>query len=111
MGEFRNITNSKGLYVCDLAANEQDKAFRLGQWKPVSVMVAGILGRASVLIEGSNDFVENPQFFILNDPQGNSLVFDSPRLESILEDCVQIRIRTSGGSEDTNVRVCLLLGV
>ena len=109
MGTFNNIMNNKAIYTCDLKADEKDAPFLLGKYRPSSVMVSGVLAGGKLVVEGTNDLSQEPEFFILNDSQGNPLVFAYANLEQIQEDCVQLRIRMAGGSADTKIKVIVLL--
>jgi hypothetical protein len=77
----------------NLAGTETGQAAQQVDANDRSVHVDGTLGGGSVTIEGSND---NISWFTLNDPQGNPLVFSSPRIECILEMTAYIRARSTG---------------
>ena len=65
-----------------------------------SVQVFGTFGGASVVIEGSND---GTNWAVLTDPQGNDLSISSAKIEQILEVCLFLRPRISGGDGTTSL--------
>lgn len=69
-----------------------------------SVQVQGTFGAATVVIEGSNDGVN---YHTLRDPQGVTLSFTQAGLKQVLESCLYIRAKSSGGT-GTEVVVTLI---
>ena len=108
MAEPRYISPSKAVMTWDIIPGKEPHFLLLSKWKPKSVSVEGNFQGCRVIIEG-NANPDSSKMFILNDPYGNPLVFESERLEGILEDCVKIRPRLSGGSSSTAVTVNMLL--
>lgn len=69
--------------------------------------VTGVFGvGGAVVLEGSNDGVV---FNSLADPQGNSLVFSSGKLEQVLELPRYVRPRVIAGDASTNLTVTICL--
>jgi hypothetical protein len=60
-----------------------------------SVQVNGTFAGASVTIQGSNDGLN---YFTLNDPQGNPLVFVAAKIEQLLETTRYVRPIVTGGA-------------
>lgn len=75
------------------------------QYADRSVQVYGTFGGATVEIEGSNDATN---WVGLTDPQGNALSISAAKIEQIMEACLYIRPRISGGNGTTNLGVCLV---
>ena len=69
-----------------------------------TVHVTGTFGGATVTIEGSND---GTNFVTLNDAGGSALSFTSAGLKTILENPLEIRPKTAGGS-GTDVDVIII---
>lgn len=70
-----------------------------------SVQIAGTLGSATIVLEGSND---GTNWVTLTDPQGNPISKTVAAIEQIEELTLYIRASSSGGS-GTAVTVTLLL--
>lgn len=62
--------------------------------KTISV-IGGTWGSATLLVEGSND---GTNFITLTDPQGNAVSKTADFIETLEENPLYIRVRTSGGS-------------
>lgn len=72
-----------------------------------SVQVDGTFGLAGNLaIEGSNDGIT---YYVLTDPQGNSLNFTSGKIEAVTEATRFIRPRVTSGDGTTNLTVNMLV--
>ena len=68
-----------------------------------TVQIDGTFGSATVVIEGS---VDGTTYFTLTDPQGNNISKTSAALETIEENVMYIRPKTSGGTGTAvNVRI------
>lgn len=70
------------------------------------VQVAGTFGvGGSATIQGSNDAVN---WVTLSDPQGNALVFTSPKIEQALELPAYVRPLVAGdGSTSLDISICM----
>jgi len=105
---FRDLRDGRALVTWDLPG--ESDPFTLGKYRAQSVQVSGEFGLASsVAIEGSNEMDADAQFALLNDPNGNPLIFYSPRIEGILEDCVKIAPKFVGDDPNAKVKVSILL--
>jgi hypothetical protein len=82
-----------------------DTPFDLSRWSARSVQVTGQFSGGRVDLEGTND---GEIFHILSDPNGNPLSFRSPKIESILEECMKIAPKLVG-PPDANVKISVLL--
>lgn len=71
-----------------------------------SVQVEGILGEATVTLEGSNS---GRGWEVLHDLQGNPLLFTIPGISSISEGTKYIRPCCMAGNEETKVVITLLV--
>ncbi len=69
-----------------------------------TVQVTGTIGSATITIEGSND---GSVWVTLSDPSGSPLSFTSAGLSTILENPLEIRPQTIGGS-GTDVDVTII---
>lgn len=70
-----------------------------------SVQVFGTFGGASVVIEGSNNGTD---WATLTDPQGNDLTVSAAKIEQVLEVCLYLRPRISGGDGTTSLSVVVV---
>lgn len=78
-------------------------------WPEKSVQVAGTFGTGGkAAIEGSN-MLDSPVWNGLTDPQGNLLEFTVSKLETILENPIQIRPNVVAGDGSTSISVYLAL--
>lgn len=69
-----------------------------------TVQVAGTFGGASAALEGSLD---GANWFTLRDTQGNTLVFTTPGLRSVLENAPYMRPKITGGDGSTSITAIL----
>lgn len=86
----------------NMPQDEVGQSAAFARYSDRSVQVTGTFGGATVTIEGSNDGVN---FFTLVDPQGNNLSFVTAKLEAILELCIWIRPKVTGGDGTTSINV------
>ena len=104
---FSDIRNGRAVVSWNL--NEVGEPFVLGRYRALSVQVSGEFFGGRVTIEGTNETNEDAQYFVMNDPNGNPLVFMAPRGEQILEDCVAIAPKFTGDNPKSTVKVSILL--
>lgn len=92
------------LYSWALGVGDDGAPVEAVEFADRSVQVAGTLGGASVVIEGSND---STNYGTLTDPQGNDLAIITAKIEMITEVTRLIRPRVVSGS-GTSVTVSLI---
>lgn len=108
MGTFRDLRDGRALVTWDLPGEELP--FTLGKYRAMSVQVSGDFFGERVDLLGSNELADDCVFALLNDPNGNSLSFGTPKIEQILEDCVKIVPKYTGNpGPDVKIRVSVLL--
>lgn len=88
-----------------LAQNDSGGEVTWLQYADRSVQVSGTFGGATVVIEGSND---GTNWATLTDPQGNALNITSAKIEQVMEICLHVRPRVSGGDGTTALAVTIV---
>ena len=81
--------------------------FICAQFADKAVQVSGVFGGATVTLQGSNTAGGSEVWATLNDPQGNTLVFSTAKVEQVLENTYKVRPLVSGGDGTTSLLVVL----
>jgi hypothetical protein len=71
------------------------QAIRVSNFSDRSVQVTGTWGGATIVLEGSND---GSTYFTLNDPFNVAISKTAGFLSGVIEACLWVRPRTSGGT-------------
>lgn len=90
----------------DLANGDEGEPVKLAGAADRSVQVEGVFSGATVAVVGSLD---ESNFEVLTDPQGNGLNFTAAKIEAVTEATVQAKPTVSGGDGSTLVTVSMLL--
>ncbi len=90
----------------NLANGDEGEPAKLAGAADRSVQIEGTFSGATAAIVGSIDEVN---FEVLTDPQGNGLNFTAPKIEAVTEATVQVKPTVSGGDGSTLVTVSMLL--
>ena len=106
---FKHINSDMAVKIWTLKSGEVGEAFLLDKQYAESVMVKGTFGYADFIFEGTNDIDPDAEYCILTDNHGQMLIFGSPGLRSVSEECVSVRPRVEGGDNTTEITVTLLV--
>lgn len=89
----------------DLHEGDTATPVRLAQFADRTVQIEGTFGGATVTFEGS---VDESNFHVLTDPQGNPISATVGRLEAVTENTTVVKPVISGGS-GTTITVTMLV--
>jgi hypothetical protein len=91
------------------ATDDTGEPFICPHFADKSVQLIGTLGAAGACtIEGSN-MKDSPTYATLSDPQGNTLVLTSLKIEQVLENVYLVRPSITAGDGTTDLDVYLLV--
>ena len=91
------------------ATDDTGEPFICPHFADKSVQLSGTLGAAGACtIEGSN-MKDSPTYATLSDPQGNTLVLTTLKIEQVLENVYLVRPSITAGDATTDLDVYLLV--
>lgn len=90
----------------NMANSDEGEPVKLAGAADRSVQVEGTFSGATVAVVGSLD---EANFEVLTDPQGNGLNFTTGKIEAVTEATVQVKPTVTGGDGSTLVTVSMLL--
>lgn len=93
-----------------LALNDTGEPYICPHYADKSVQLIGEIGAAGACtIQGSNMKDSPITYATLNDPQGNELVMQALKIETILENTYVVRPAITAGDGDTDLDVYMLI--
>jgi hypothetical protein len=92
-----------------LGNGDDGKPMICPQFADRTIQVTGTFGAGgTVEFQGSN-IDPTPIYSVLNDPQGNPLVFTIAKIEQVLENTYRVRPVVTGGDVNTSLTISMLI--